>query len=102
MVRDEKAHSRMVLDCAWSSDGSFFATASRDKTVKLWKQNPNQDWTAVTTSRMTESATAVDITSTPDGPLLAVGTESGAISLHSIEVKGDTLETKLVHEIESR
>jgi hypothetical protein len=51
---------------------------------------------------MAESATAVDITSTPTGPLLAVGTESGAVSLHTVEVKEDTLETKLVHEIESR
>ena len=102
MARDEKAHSRMVLDCCWSSDGSFFATASRDKTVKLWKQDPNHEWTAVSTLKMTESATAVDITSTSSGPLLAVGTESGAISLHSVQVNEDALETKLVHEIESR
>jgi len=92
----------MVLDCCWSPDGSFFATVSRDKSVKLWKQNPNQEWTAVCTLKMTESATAVDITSTAAGPLLAIGTESGAISLHSIEAKVDVLETKLVHEIESR
>ena len=70
--------------------------------MKLWKQNPNQEWTAVCTLKMTESATAVDITSTPDGPLLAIGTESGAISLHTIEVKEEILQTKLVHEIESR
>jgi elongator complex protein 2 len=92
----------MVLDCCWSPDGSFFATASRDKSVKLWKQNPNHEWTAVCTLKMTESATAVDITSTSNGPLLAIGTESGAISLHTVDVKEDVLETNLVHEIESR
>jgi elongator complex protein 2 len=92
----------MVLDCCWSPDGSFFATASRDKTVKLWRQNPNQEWTAVSTLKMTESATAVDITSTPEGPLLAIGTESGTVSLYTIEVKEGTVETKQVHEIESR
>jgi hypothetical protein len=70
--------------------------------VKLWKQNPNQEWTAICTLKMTESATAVELTSTPTGPLLAIGTESGAISLHTVEVKEDVLQTKLVHEIESR
>lgn len=92
----------MVLDCCWSPDGTFFATASRDKTVKLWKQNPNQEWTAVYTLKMTESVTAVDIASSPNGPLLAVGTESGSISLHTVDVKESALETKVVHEIESR
>lgn len=31
---EEKAHSRMVNDCAWFPDGSGFVTASRDKTVR--------------------------------------------------------------------
>ena len=30
---DEKAHARMILDATWSSDGTMFATASRDKTA---------------------------------------------------------------------
>ncbi|KAJ2150844.1 Elongator subunit elp2, partial [Coemansia sp. RSA 560] len=31
-----KAHARIVWDVAWSHDSMFFATASRDKSVKLW------------------------------------------------------------------
>ena len=31
--KDERAHSRMVLDAAWGDD--FFVTASRDKSVSL-------------------------------------------------------------------
>jgi elongator complex protein 2 len=71
----------MVLDCCWSPDGTFFATASRDKTVKLWQKNPNNEWTATTTTKLVESVTAVEMTTLPDGILLAVGTESG----HEIE-----------------
>jgi elongator complex protein 2 len=92
----------MVLDCCWSPDGTFFATASRDKSVKFWKQNPNNDWTAVGAIKMNESVTAAEMTSTPSGPLLAVGTESGAISLYTVEANGDLLEAKLVHEIQER
>jgi len=92
----------MVLDCCWSPDGSFFATASRDKSVKFWKQNPNSEWTAAGTIKMNESVTAAEMTSTPEGPLLAVGTESGAISLYTIEAEGDSLAAKLVHEIQER
>lgn len=34
-----KGHSRMILDCCWAPNeaGSAFATASRDKSVKLWR-----------------------------------------------------------------
>ena len=102
LARDERAHARMVLDCCWSPDGSFFATASRDKSVKFWKQNPNSEWTAAGTIKMNESVTAAEMTSTPEGPLLAVGTESGAISLYTIEAEGDSLAAKLVHEIQER
>ena len=35
----ERAHARIVWDCAWSPRPSshLFATASRDKTVRLWR-----------------------------------------------------------------
>lgn len=90
----------MVLDCAWSPDGNFFATASRDKTVKLWQKNSNSEWTVVSTTKLSESATAVEMTTGPDGILLAVGTESGAISIYA--VTEGSLEVKLLREIVAR
>ncbi|KAK5015945.1 Elongator subunit elp2, partial [Cryomyces antarcticus] len=34
-----KGHARMILDCSWApvDAGSVFATAGRDKTVKMWR-----------------------------------------------------------------
>ncbi|KAJ2655258.1 Elongator subunit elp2 [Coemansia sp. RSA 1200] len=34
--RQQKAHTRIIWDAAWAPNARFFATASRDKTVKLW------------------------------------------------------------------
>ncbi|KAI9027925.1 quinon protein alcohol dehydrogenase-like superfamily [Hyaloraphidium curvatum] len=37
VVHKGKAHSRIIWDARWSHDNVFFATASRDKTVKIWQ-----------------------------------------------------------------
>jgi elongator complex protein 2 len=39
LATDPKGHSRMILGCSWapSSMGSVFATAGRDRVVKVWR-----------------------------------------------------------------
>lgn len=71
---EEKAHARMVLDCAFV-DNETFVTASRDKTVKVWKNG-----TCTGTIKLESPATAVAA-----GPLLAIGTEAGAVELYDLQ-----------------
>lgn len=73
----------MVLDCAWVSTSSF-ATASRDKTVKLWSVNDAGAWSCTSTLKLADAATALAITPSPSANLLAVGTESGAIEVFTV------------------
>lgn len=90
-----KGHSRMVLDAAWApmTDSLVFATAGRDKTIKLWRQAPADDSTApviscVTTIAATQPVTAVDFLPrvTDQGTLLlAAGTEDGKVFIHTID-----------------
>lgn len=116
-----KGHSRMILDAAWapksktssSAEGvGVFATAGRDKAVKIWakKLSPTQEgeekkeeFTLGLSLTEDQPVTALDFASEPlnvaeDGSstyLLAVGTESGKLSVLAIKVSGDGSEVSV-------
>ncbi|GAP89096.2 putative elongator complex protein 2 [Rosellinia necatrix] len=82
-----KGHTRMILDAAWapSTDPSLvFATAGRDKTVKVWRRE-EAGIACIATIAETHPATAIDFMPRPDKGgrfVLAVGTEAGRVSIH--------------------
>jgi elongator complex protein 2 len=89
-----KAHSRMILDAAWSpiSGNVFFATAGRDKVVKLWqiaKDRSRREFELVGTIPRRSAVTAISFTCDRDENLvcLVVGDEDGLISFHVFTVK---------------
>ncbi|KAK9446964.1 WD40-repeat-containing domain protein [Limtongia smithiae] len=82
-----RGHARIIWDAAWCPDIPLFATASRDKTVKLW--SPSTDtcvWNCSATLRPgTNGVTAVTFTRTPAGAtILAAGLDDGGVVLYSI------------------
>ncbi|KAI1328791.1 elongator complex protein [Xylariaceae sp. FL0255] len=91
-----KGHTRMILDAAWAPfsssptepDSIVFATAGRDKQVKIWrKAGANSEISCVATITETHPVTAIDFkrSLSNDGSfVLAVGNEAGKISVHSI------------------
>lgn len=88
LAKDERAHTRMILDASWSHDGKSFVTVSRDKTAKIWSRNANDDWTAASTIKLSEGISALDLCPAPEGDraeILALGTESGRIELHAVK-----------------
>lgn len=99
-----KAHTRMILDATWSPIGNypFFATAGRDKTVKLWSHNTSQTsernsdgnplkraFELCTTLTRPSAVTAIDMTCDLEDcfAILAVGEEDGTISIHTFEIQ---------------
>ncbi|KAG1874502.1 WD40-repeat-containing domain protein [Suillus subalutaceus] len=87
-VAADKSHGRIIWDCAWSCEGDLFATASRDKTVKIWKESSGSAarWGAITTMKFEEAATAVAFCSVgadAQERWLAVGLETGEIKIYS-------------------
>lgn len=100
-----KGHSRMILDAAWAppcstaSQPRLFATASRDKNIKIWQfSDPDLDQdskitvTLVATISRSTTITAVDFsppsTSGDTHFTLAAGEEGGQISLHKFSPVG--------------
>ncbi|ETN40500.1 uncharacterized protein HMPREF1541_04777 [Cyphellophora europaea CBS 101466] len=85
-----KAHSRMILDAAWCPEGSrvFFATAGRDKSIKLWAQEqPDKEFALSQTISRKTAVTAVAITATSKSNVvcLAAGEDDGTMSVHLID-----------------
>ncbi|KAJ3785109.1 quinon protein alcohol dehydrogenase-like superfamily [Lentinula aff. detonsa] len=91
LVHESKPHGRIIWDCAWAPEGDIFATASRDKTVKIWGKDDGDNWRCVFTLKTEESATAVHFTAfdSQQKRYLAVGLENGKILIYS-SVKSDT------------
>ncbi|KAF7332178.1 Elongator complex protein [Mycena kentingensis (nom. inval.)] len=102
-VAADKSHGRIIWDCAWTKEGDIFATASRDKTVKLWKLGADSKWSALETFKLHEAATAVDFAPVGAGKPrhVSIGLESGAILVYA-EMQGQwrahlTLDSRVAH-----
>lgn len=90
----EKAHTRMILDAVWSPDEKhcFFATAGRDKTVKLWASSAPAhaaEFKLVRTLTQKAAVTAVALCTTGVQGIycMAVGEDDGTVSIHSIQAE---------------
>ncbi|ERS95723.1 hypothetical protein HMPREF1624_07798 [Sporothrix schenckii ATCC 58251] len=113
LQNNSKAHTRMVLDCAWAppvpstsnatghrNGHSVFATAGRDKNVKVWASSDGEtgrslSFALATTIPQEHPVTAVDFlwrptttttaTSSTSTLTLAIGTEAGRLSIVSLD-----------------
>lgn len=93
---DPKGHTRMILDAAWApplaaSQGRVFATAGRDKSIKLWSLRGDEKpaFSMALTLPQKTPVTAVDFLQrsakeTDASLVLAAGTEDGGIIIYVI------------------
>ncbi|MCJ1468460.1 hypothetical protein MMC07_007089 [Pseudocyphellaria aurata] len=83
--KDPKAHHRMILSASWAPPeaGLVFATAGRDKAVKLWSIMPGET-ECVKTFTASSPVTAIDIFPkyVKGAIIIAVGTEDADVFLH--------------------
>ncbi|KAI9810974.1 MAG: hypothetical protein M1827_005705 [Pycnora praestabilis] len=84
-----KGHSRMILDASWApiEAGRVFATAGRDKLVKVWSA-ANASFESLTSITAASSVTSVEFLLYNLGNILHIahGNEDGGICISSINV----------------
>lgn len=95
-----KGHNRMILSATWApaSAGRVFATAGRDKIVKIWKLQ-REEFKFETSVPTAAAATSTDFLPTlvVDQVILAVGTEDGDLLVLRLSV--NSLELQASHTI---
>ncbi|KZP32865.1 WD40 repeat-like protein [Athelia psychrophila] len=87
-VAADKSHARIIWDCAWTLEGDAFATASRDKTVRIWRvddKDASEKWAPVATLVAKEAITAIAFAAADlkGKRRLAVGLETGGILIYT-------------------
>lgn len=73
-------HTASITAVSLNSDGSVLATASLDKTVRLWKMPSGEP-----IRTLTLKAAPLSMTFSPDGKGVIVGTGAGELSWYSVE-----------------
>lgn len=90
----EKAHTRIIWDCAWVNydDVVAFVTCSRDKEVRLWvKRAGESDVTCKANVKFSSAVTAIDsirLTDKGKGVFkLVIGLDSGEVYVYKVDVE---------------
>ena len=91
-----KAHARILWGVAWSSSSAIFASASRDCTVKLWRPENcggagSKALACLPAFPSAVTALAMAQGDQPECHLLAVGLESGQITLWNVSAAPTTM-----------
>lgn len=108
--RRDKAHTRIIFDCAWfpptasNVEGErAFVTASRDKSIKLWTLSVDAssgkfDCQCKATVKASAPVTAVDVLGeiSTGSSWIAVGLDDGSVLIYAVEKgKWEAIEKKL-------
>ncbi|KAK4056653.1 Elongator subunit elp2 [Microbotryomycetes sp. JL221] len=101
LVGSNKTHTRIIWDVCWAKDDSFFATASRDKTVKFWKVENSSTINCVSTIHLTESVTSIASTILNNRHVVAIGLENGLIQLFTCSIDSSLEQWQLEHVLDS-
>eukprot|EP01083_Nonionella_stella_P046768 125280_1 len=99
LLPEKPVHSRIIWSCSWSHDSQLFATGSRDKKVKIWKQKDDSNWKCIATLHSFSrpvTAVAFGLRSFSGKYILAVGFEDGRLEIWSADTQDGSTWTQEV------
>lgn len=92
---NRECHSRIIWSCSFGTDNNLFVTGSRDKSIKVWFNDPKtHKYENVLKHEFEDCVTAVEILQHADKRILLVGLENGEILINSINIKDSYFELK--------
>jgi WD40 repeat protein/uncharacterized caspase-like protein len=95
LIKQLKGHPMTISDIQFSPDGKILASASWDKTIKLWRVEDGQ----LLNTLANHQDTLTSIAFSPDGQKLVSGSEDNTINLWKIEdEKGELIKTIRGHQ----
>jgi WD40 repeat protein len=74
-------HSKSIYSIAFSPDGKYLASSSKDNTVKLWSVELQKEITTL----QGHSSEVLSVAFSPDGKYLASSSEDNTVKLWSVE-----------------
>jgi WD40 repeat protein len=80
-----EGHKDWVSDVCFSTDGHTLASASHDRTARLWDRKEKKE----TASLGPHTSTCWSVTFSPDGTQLAVGTHNSGVRLWNLSSKAE-------------
>jgi WD40 repeat protein len=78
---DLLGHKDSILSVTFSPDGKYLASGSRDKTIKLWSLESQQEITTL----QGHNGSIYSVAFSPDGKYLASGSGDKTVKLWSVE-----------------
>lgn len=98
-----KGHTDQVNRVRWSPDGSLFASASSDGTVRIWENRQRTTLMTFQGSKSTMDNPALCVAWSPDGKRVVAGYGNGAVEIWDLQARqGRLLEGQQANDVRTK